>query len=155
MLVDVLGTNHSRVDYGMAYRDELGASCELTYYAINSKNQVLLSPSQKEGAMGLYEESHLRLTPLSSKARSVAILDHFLGEQMPVTQVDDDAAAIEAVGNGQERSPESRLDALYQRAQIQLEANGREAAVKSIRAIRAINPDYSLLPELEQRLDEL
>jgi len=31
----------------------------------------------------------------------------------------------------------------------------REAAVKSIRAIRAINPDYSLLPELEQRLDEL
>jgi len=44
VLVDVIGTNLSRTDYGVAYRDDLGASCELTYYAINPKNQVLINP---------------------------------------------------------------------------------------------------------------
>jgi len=154
VLVDVFGTNHSRVDYGLAYRDELGASCELTYYAISSKNQVLLSPSQTQGAMGVYEETRARLTPLSSKARGVRILGSSLGAQMPVTRVGGDAAAVAGTGEGREPSAKSQMDALYQRAQIQLDANDREAAAESIRAIRAIDPDYSLLPELEQRLAE-
>ena len=36
VLVDVLGTNLSRMDFLLAYKDDLGASCEITYYGNRS-----------------------------------------------------------------------------------------------------------------------
>ncbi len=65
VLVDVLGTNHRRFDFGIAYRDHLGASCEVTYYVIDAKTQKMISSAKSVASFGDYCELNVRFTPLS------------------------------------------------------------------------------------------
>lgn len=154
ILVDVLGTNLSRTDYGVAYRDELGASCELTYYALNPKNQVVISPSQSVGARGAYEETNVRFTPIRKEEHNLTSLDNSLIAPVTIWDNSSEAPFAEAQTNGYSRLS-SYVDALYQRATIQIEANNSEGAAETIERIRALNPEYQNLPELEQGLAEL
>lgn len=154
ILVDVLGTNLSRTDYGLAYRDELGATCELTYYALDPKNQVVISPSQSAGACGLYEETNVRFTPIRDEDRTISTLEDSIIAPVTIWENPLEASSAEVSPNGYSRLS-SHLDALYQRATIQLEANNRQGAKESIARIRLIDPDYQYLPELQQDLEEL
>jgi len=56
VLVDVFGTNRSKQDSIIAWDDTLSATCELTYYAINLKNNKLLFKARRSSAQATYEE---------------------------------------------------------------------------------------------------
>lgn len=154
VLVDVLGTNLSRIDYGLAYTDDLSASCEMTYYAINPKNQLVLRPSMSVASVGQYTETNLRFSPFRRKTRSVGQLDSKI---IPLFAGTEQANALEAVEiNGNPKLNKSaHLDALYQRALVELDANNKKAATDTIREIRKIAPKYQNLPELQLRLEEM
>ncbi len=71
VLVDVLGTNHRRFDFGIAYRDHLGASCEMTYYIIDAHTQEMISSARSVASFGDYRELNIRFTPLSFHSSKV------------------------------------------------------------------------------------
>jgi hypothetical protein len=75
VLVDVLGTNLSRIDALLWLRDNLAASCELTYYATRNPTQALLFPARREGAEARYSETGVILCTGLSRSRSVDALD--------------------------------------------------------------------------------
>lgn len=58
ILVDVIGTNRSREDLVVWNRDSLGASCELTYYAIEPKSGHIVLPTTRSAAAATYSEEH-------------------------------------------------------------------------------------------------
>lgn len=154
VLVDVLGTNLSRVDYGVAYRDDLGASCEMTYYAINAKNQVVLSPSKSVGSSANYEELNVRFTPFRTKDRTVESIDSTIIPLPTDTVVTTEAGDV-GIRAGADVDRDARVDALYQEAIIQIESNNRSDARQVIQGIRALDPSFQSLPELEQKLAEM
>jgi len=65
-LVDVLGTNHSRTDFGLGFRDRLAASYEMTYYVVDAKTQKLVSPAKSVGSLADYIEYNIRFTPIGT-----------------------------------------------------------------------------------------
>ncbi|MFC1467190.1 hypothetical protein ACFLQY_00635 [Verrucomicrobiota bacterium] len=65
ILVDVLGTNRSTSDYLLVVKDKLRASCELTYYLIDTRSrEVLAEPVQVRGAVE-YIESRILFSTYS------------------------------------------------------------------------------------------
>lgn len=155
VLVDVLGTNLSRLDYGLAYRDDLGATCELSYYFINPKNQVVEKAIQSSGSVGRYLETNFRLTPIRKSSRELEKIEGFLTPSRESTVVVENLGALAEVAASSKSNLEILLDTLYQKAVIAIEANNRTDALKAVEAIRLLDPDYSNLPELEQSIAEL
>lgn len=154
VLVDALGTNLSRKDYGVAYDDDLGATCEMTYYAINPENQNIISSAKAVASKGTYLERNIRFTPLREHKRSVK---NFHGGIVPLP--------TKATGsfNGGRRTaakvyvnPTTKmLNNLVQDAEVALEANDKASARKIIARIKKIDPNNADLPELEQTLNQL
>jgi hypothetical protein len=61
VLVDVLGTNRSRNDSLIAWKDNLRATCELTYYALEPKKNGLFFTARRSSAESTYYEKSLLL----------------------------------------------------------------------------------------------
>ncbi|BDS05445.1 hypothetical protein NT6N_04850 [Oceaniferula spumae] len=67
VLVDVLGTNFSRDDFLVAYRDHLKATCELTYYVVDAQTQKIIRRARSTASIAEYCELNVRFTPFSFK----------------------------------------------------------------------------------------
>jgi hypothetical protein len=159
ILVDVLGTNLSRTDYGVLFDDELSASCELTYYVINPSTQAIINASQLSSAFAKYEETNVRFSPIRNIRRTLGKMDTSIISKYPALeplqqQFESD---IENANRSEVNSTsnEAKIDNLYQQALLQIEANNRTEADKLIRQIRKLDSDYPYLPELEQSLRQL
>ena len=93
ILVDVLGTNRSRSNYILYSKDRLEASCELTYYAINLKGEIVL-PAARSGARAQYSESSVLLVSgLGRKREQTDMLDSVMAT--PAKPVIEAAAETE------------------------------------------------------------
>jgi hypothetical protein len=57
VLVDVLGTNRSHTEKILGFCEEYAATCELTYYAVNSAGNVFILPCQS-AAISCYKEDY-------------------------------------------------------------------------------------------------
>jgi hypothetical protein len=57
VLVDVLGTNRSKEDSIVAWQDMLTASCELTYYIVDTKTNKIISEAKRASAEASYREA--------------------------------------------------------------------------------------------------
>jgi len=71
VLLDVLGTNLGRKDQLINRTDNLSASCEFTYYAVEAKTGKLLFESRRCGGMALYTEKSTLFTGKSVIERKV------------------------------------------------------------------------------------
>ncbi len=84
ILVDVLGTNLSRTDALLWMRDNLAASCELTYYATTAQDQNLLFAARRTGAEARYSETGIIICAGLTRSRSVRMLDERRLADIPV-----------------------------------------------------------------------
>jgi hypothetical protein len=71
VLVDVLGTNRSRDEWFVTSRDELEASCELTWYVTREEDAKLVQEAQRSGASATYSERGMILVSGLSQRREV------------------------------------------------------------------------------------
>jgi hypothetical protein len=56
VIVDVFGTNRSKLDDFIAWTDTLAATCELTYYAVNLRTNKLVFSARRSAAQATYVE---------------------------------------------------------------------------------------------------
>ena len=74
VLVDCLGTNHSRKDLAVAFRDQLAVTCAITWYVIDARTQEVLVPARSLVSHGTYEELNVRGTPWDSRKRDLGVV---------------------------------------------------------------------------------
>lgn len=74
VLVDCLGTNMSRQDVTLAFRDDLKATCAITWYAVDSRSQEVLSKAENLSSSGTLNEWNVRLSPGSWNNHSLSDL---------------------------------------------------------------------------------
>lgn len=86
VLVDVLGTNRSRQDSILYWKDSLRARCHLTYYASNAMSTEIPFPARQSSAAATYQESSFLGFSGMDIQRSTERLD---GELLPVSSKTD------------------------------------------------------------------
>lgn len=156
VLIDVLGTNRSRIDRILLKTDKLVATCESTYYAVDLSSGEILFSSRRAAGRAAYQEH--RVWPLGF---------HFVSrtyESMPPSPfpkigenskhlTDDDSdhskAPYQESDNGEMEAAD--LEQLTNQARIYLESGNKEAAKDIIIQILSIDPAY---PGLQQLVDE-
>lgn len=153
VLVDALGTNLSRKDFLVAFDDDLKATCEMTYYAMNPSDQKVVFAAHAVASESRYMERNVRLTPVQYHKRNIGTFNERIAP-LPTSAGafkggrDSDAGVhIDPV--------KQKADELAQEASLALDANDRATAQKLINSIRKINPNHPDLPDLQQRLQEL
>ena len=154
VLVDVLGTNLSRKDYAVAYDDNLAATCEMTYYAIDPITQKVIASSKEVASVGAYKERNVRFTPYACHTRS---LGDFTESIVPLPSPASKQFTGGKRGNvGVYKNPtQERLNHLSQEADVALESGDKARAHKLIQEIRKIDKHFVDLPELQNRYQEL
>ena len=159
ILIDVLGTNRSRNDSILVARDQLLASCEVTYYAQDVKTGKLVFKARQTGAVASYEEHRLLLAPASIVHRSIGHAKPLYfdvdgnGRGKLAKGVDLTGALAATRPSSPIRDPDRRaklLETLYDRAKFHIESGNTEAATDDIQWIRDIDPGYEGLTELTQ-----
>ncbi len=163
VLVDVLGTNHSRRDIVFYAREELKACCEVTYYAQDVKSGKLIFKSRQTGSAASYREGHVFMVPASSVKRSVRYSKPVYfdtAEARPrngcPAEIPDDLMEVKRAC--QQMDPEQRermLEALYDRARYYIENGRPEQAGDDVQTIREIDPGYKGLGDLQEDLEKL
>jgi hypothetical protein len=100
LLVDVLGTNRSRTDNILVVDEDYKASCELTYYAVDTRTGQLLFRARQSGAEARYDERHtLGVTRIKVKRGiaplepSIPLVDKVAAAKTPTTQPARETAA--------------------------------------------------------------
>ncbi len=154
VLVDVLGTNLSRKDFGVAYDDNLAATCEMTYYAIDPITQKVIASSKEVASIGDYKERNFRFTPFACHERSVGdFRETIVPLQAPA------ASTFKGGRRGVAKihidPTQEKLNQLSQDADVALESGDKQRAHKLINRIRKIDKYFSDLPELQNRYNEL
>ena len=153
VLVDALGTNLSRKDFLVAFDDDLKATCEMTYYAINPPDQKVIFAAQAVASESRYMERNVRFTPIQYHKRNIGTFNERIAP-LPTT-----AGAFKGGRDGNAGvhvdPVKQKADELAQEASLALDANDRAAAQKLINSIRKIDPNHPDLPDLQQRLQEL
>ena len=161
VLVDVLGTNRSRLDTILYSSDELKASCELTYYAQDRKSGKLIFYARRASAAASYSEDsfcYVRLggdysviedntpTPLPIRNGISPKAGNGLSDNPPETdEIDKEEANIKQ---------QDYLNTLLKDEELQIEMNKFDTARKNLEQIIAIEPDYPGLSDLFQRIEE-
>lgn len=163
VLVDVLGTNHSRRDFLVYQQEELVASCEVTYYAQDVKTGDILFKSRQTGSAATYRDGRIFFVPVCKTDRSIE-------DGKPVWYDSDDAPEpdghpvelpekfndvkrmVEWMKNGQR---DDMLEALTERARFNLKNGNRAAAKDYIDTIRGIDPGYKGLGDLDEDFKQL
>lgn len=164
VLVDVLGTNRSRNDSLICWKDNLRATCELTYYAVEPKNDGMFFPARRSSAESTYFEKSLLLFNNYASGRS---LDAIKPTYMPVdgnyvkTPVKIISAAEPGPPAGEPNKPQpsqfakmrKRLEQKLAEANSYLQSGNLTAAEKTINDIRSVDPEYPGLDLVYSRLE--
>lgn len=154
VLVDALGTNLSRKDYLLAFDDDLAATCEMTYYAINPRSQNVLCAAKAVASESKYLERNIRFSPIQGHARSVKTFDERIAP-LPTKAGGEFTGGRSANANVYVNPVRERADDLVQEAEVAIMSNDADAAKKAINALRKISPNHPNLQDLQQRLQEL
>lgn len=163
VLVDVLGTNHSRRDFLVYEQEQLVASCEVTYYAQEVKTGNILFKARQTGSAAKYSDGRVFFVPVCRTERSIENgkpLDFDIDEapepdghpvELPA-DFRDVKRVVEWMKNGQR---EDMLDALTERARFNLKNGNRAAAQDYIDTIRGIDPGFKGLGDLDEDFKKL
>lgn len=165
VLVDVLGTNRSKNDNLLFWKDNLRATCELTYYAVTQKTNKLLFTARRSSAESVYSENGMLFCSNYKTTRS---LEPIIPTPMPVdgnyVRPTGIIAAADVSGVVEANEPQSqqqsqfaamrkRLEQKLSEANSQLQAGNIEAAEKIINDIRSIDPEYPGLDSVNSRFE--
>jgi hypothetical protein len=163
VLVDVLGTNHSRRDFIVYANETLMASCEVTYYAQDVKSGKLLFKARQVGSAARYSEGRVFFVPASVVRRRVyqAKPVYFCsGEVRPTmeapVEIPENLGEVKRVS--EQMTPEQReelLEALIDRARFSIESGNGPAAQEYLDTVRSIDPGYKGLVDLAKEVDRL
>jgi hypothetical protein len=162
VLVDVLGTNRSRVDSFVAWTDRLGATCELTYYAVEAEsNRVLFAPRRTSAESTYVERSVLAFSSYGIE-RSIESVPP---TPLPTTGEVGSAAAPPADGatppedadGGATTTEQIRkaLDGKLRQADSYIQAGNLAAAERVVNEVRAVNASWPGLDAVVSRLEQL
>jgi len=166
ILVDVLGTNRCRYDRLIAWKDELRATCELTYYAVEPKTDGLFFPARRASAESTYfekswmmfntYETGRKLEPIPSTY--MPIDGNFL--KAPLNIVSTAVQGPQPEPNEQPQNSQSsfakmrkRLEQKLSEANSYLQSGNLTAAEKTINDIRSVDPEYPGIDAVYSRLE--
>ncbi len=168
VLVDVLGTNRSRNDSFICWKDNLRATCELTYYAIEPKSSGMFFPARRSSAESTYFENSLLLFNNYSNGRSLNAIKptympvdgnyvkaplKIVSTAEPGPVVEPNKPEITKDTPSQFAKMRKRLEQKLNEANSYLQSGNLTAAEKTINDIRSIDPDYPGLSAVYSRLE--
>lgn len=163
VLVDVLGTNHSRRDFIVYEQEQLVASCEVTYYAQDVKTGNILFKARQTGSAAKYSDGRVFFVPVCKTERSIEDGKPVWFDADEAPEPDghpvelpadfrDVKRMVEWMKNGQR---DDMLEALTERARFNLKNGNRAAAKDYIDTIRGIDPGYKGLGDLDEDFKQL
>lgn len=157
VLVDVLGTNRSKQDSFIAWQEVLMASCELTYYVIDTKTNKVAFGAKRAGAEASYRESSIFGMAGYEARRSQRQTSP---NPMPTDSNDPVIISYTTIKNvapqkGQESESQYNdpLAAELQEAEAKANAGNWQAAEQMLVEIRAANPNYPGVSVLASRVE--
>jgi hypothetical protein len=160
VLVDVLGTNRSKQDSFVVWDDTLTASCELTYYVLETKTNKVAFTARRAGAEASYRESSIfgfagysdhraqRQTipnPMPTEANDPVIV----ALQSDVSHIEQ---AHVAKTNPKPAENKQILAQKLGQAQNYVQAGNWQAAEQLMIEIRAVAPNYPGLDALNSSI---
>jgi len=163
VLVDVLGTNRSRNDSLIFWRDNLRATCELTYYAVEPKTNGLFFTARRASAESTYFEKSMLMFNTYKTGRilepitptSMPIDGNYI--QPPINLISSAQAGPVIEPNDPQQSQfakmRKRLEQKLSEANSYLQSGNLTAAEKNINDIRSIDPEYPGLDSVYSRLE--
>lgn len=157
VLVDVLGTNRSKEDSFIVWRDVLTASCELTYYIVDTKTAKVVSGAKRASAEASYCESSIFGLAGYTARRS---LYKTVPNPMPTDGNDPVIISYHTIKTTMQQKIQQDevqysdpLAAKLQQAQSQLNAGNWQAAEKLLMEIRSANSNYPGVAALASRVE--
>jgi hypothetical protein len=176
VLVDVMGTNLSMRDGILFNKQNLRASCELTYYAVDVRTGQLIFPARRVSAVSDYGElgvlgvSGLRIdrslerntptpfpelaVPANVEAAKLLNGESENGTHANGTAAPDAANGAEKPGNGADDEEAKRLQALFNRAKEFLGKQDYDGAQRIVNRIKALDSNYPGLRKIQDTIDE-
>jgi len=181
VLVDVIGTNLSRTHKLVYFTDDLVGSCELSYYALNAKNQGLLFAARRAGAQAKYSETgvlgisglfverevkpmqpvHPAIdrpgpNPLGSAGAAAnggtnGTSQVYLPPEIP----DDDTQKKpdqNRNGNGAKQPDSDAVKGIIRHVEAQIQLGRDREARAFLEALRAVDPNHPSIHELDARI---
>lgn len=163
VLVDVLGTNRSRNDSMILWKDNLRATCELTYYAVEPKQNGLFFEARRSSAESVYFEKSLLLFNNYETGRALETITptympvngNFVDASPNIVSTAEPAPVIEPNDNSQSQFAKmrKRLEKRLNEANSYLQSGNVTAAEKIVNEIRTIDPEYPGLDAVYSRLE--
>jgi len=159
VLVDVLGTNRRRRDYLIWKRDDLAATCEMTYYARAVKTGELTFTARRAAGRAVYLED--RVWPLGVD-RVTRVFEEQEVTPFPVSCSDEDRLVATGYTNGSTpHAPEAAVvpdrddaaDLLVERARSQLRMGHRKDAFQSLDEVISLEPTHPGLQEIRDEFN--
>ncbi len=162
VLVDVLGTNHSRRDFIFYANEQLLAACEVTYYAVEVKTGKVLFKARQASSAAKYSEGTFFFVPASTVSRSVCYRKpiYFDTEEPrasgsgPIEIPEDLGEVMRACRQMDSAEQDQVLETLADRVRFHLESGNVRAARENLDAIREIDPGYKGLGDLANEVPE-
>lgn len=163
VLVDVLGTNRSRNDSLIAWKDNLRATCELTYYAVEPKRNGLFFAARRSGAESTYFEKNVLLFNNYKTGRVLETITptympvdgNFVSAPVKIISSAEPGPIVEPNDSEQSQFAKmrKRLEQRLNEANSYLQSGNINAAEKIINEIRTIDPEYPGLDSVYSRLE--
>jgi hypothetical protein len=171
VMVDVFGTNRSKLDDYITWADTLSATCELTYYAIDLKTNKLVFRARRSSAQATYLERSIFGFAAYRIERQ---LDKIQPTPMPIDSNDTTQYPVKVIVRGEPQfsdlwpyqsgtegqktsvpSPQIYLfDQKLQEADSYIQAGNLDAAQRIIMEITAKAPEYPGLDAVNARLQQ-
>ena len=171
VMVDVFGTNRSKLDHFITWTDTLSATCELTYYAVNLKTNTLIFRARRSSAEATYLERSIFGFAAYHIERQ---LDKIQPSPMPVDSNDTAKYPVRVIVRGEPQfsdlwpyqsgtkvqetsvpSPQIYLfDEKLQEADSYVQAGNLDAAQRIITEISTKAPQYPGLDAVNARLQQ-
>jgi hypothetical protein len=156
VMVDILGTNRSTEDAIIAWTDKLKATCELTYYAVDNKtNMMVFGPRSVSGISEYLNHNSYLFIHNGSEFKMAAVpptgfpMD---GQLVRVNFGDHDRGVIVENFTDSNDKEKKEIEAKLQLADSYIQARNFAAAERLINEILAIDPDNPDISAVRSRL---
>jgi len=162
VLVDVLGTNRSREDSLIYWKDSLRATCELTYYAVEPQTNYFYFPARQSSAESTYfEKSAFMFNTYQTGRNLEAVKPTVLPvdgnfPQAPLRHSHTQSLHTAEPNNtaqSQFTKMRKQLEQKLIEANSYLQSGDLEAAEKTINDIRSVDPEYPGLDSVSSNLE--